>query len=359
MARIIHYYARYLEHPSGVTDSIDHWADAARKGGYESKILCAQPPGGAGHQHRSPLVRTIAHTGRGRGSYLPWGLGLVVRRGDLLVLHEGWVLSNVIAMVVARIRGARVVVMPHGVYEPQIVENQRDPLGMRKRLDRLVLRTADAVHVFYAGEQDVVRAVEPRTRRFITVPNGAAPVDESKSWRGGDDHYVWIGRFDVFHKGLDNLVGAWARLAEPRPRLILAGPDFQGGRARIAELVTSLGLNETVDLRGHVGGEEKQALLASCRAYVHPSRWESCSIMLLEALAAGVPSLISRSIHAADELGDVGILDVVDLTSDEDELSAALRRVNENEEMGEKARAWAATVGSWDAVGRRMVIEYR
>jgi glycosyltransferase involved in cell wall biosynthesis len=359
MTRIHHYYARYLEHPSGVTDSIDHWARAAADAGWEGWILCAEPPSGRGHREPSPLIRTIPHLGRSRGTYVPRGLLRLLRRGDLLVIHEGWVMSNVVAAAAARIRGARLVVMPHGVYERQIVENQRDVLGLRRRLDRLVLRMADAVHVFYEGEQGVVRAVEPRIRRFVTVPNGADPVPDTRAWRGGGDHFVWIGRFDVLHKGLDNLVAAWAALPEPRPRLVLAGPDFQGGRARIAEAVEAGGLTGSVELRSHVGGTEKDELLATCRAYIHPSRWESCSIMLLEALAAGVPSLISRSIHAADELGGEGILGVVDLTASEGELATALDRVDGDRELGRRAREWASTVGTWDSVGRHAVDEYR
>jgi hypothetical protein len=193
MTRIHHYYARYLEHPSGVTDSIDHWARAAADAGWDARILCAEPPGGRGHREPSPLTRTIPHLGRGRGSYVPQGLLRELRRGDLLVIHEGWVLSNVVAALMARIRGARLVVMPHGVYERQIVENQRDVLGLRRQLDRLVLRMADTVHVFYAGEQDVVRAVESRVTCFVTVPNGADPVPDADAWRGGGDHFVWIG----------------------------------------------------------------------------------------------------------------------------------------------------------------------
>jgi glycosyltransferase involved in cell wall biosynthesis len=359
MTRVVHYYARYLEHPSGVTDSIDHWARAAADAGYDTRILCAEPPAGRGHGKPSSLVRTVAHLGRGRGSYIPIALLRVLRRGDLLVIHEGWVLSNVVAVLSARLRGARVVVMPHGVYERQIVENQRDVLGLRRRLERAVLRMADAVHVFYGGEQAVVRAVQPRIRAFVTVPNGADPVPERDAWRGGGDHFVWIGRFDVFHKGLDNLVAAWAGLPEPRPHLILAGPDFQGGRARIATMVEESGLSDAVELRHHVGGAEKSELLTSCRAYIHPSRWESCSIMLLEAMAAGVPSLISRSIHAADELGGEGILGVVDLEGAPGELASALARVDGAHDMGERARSWASSVGTWDSVGRRAVDEYR
>ncbi|WP_317231540.1 glycosyltransferase family 4 protein [Clavibacter capsici] len=359
MTRVHHYYARYLEHPSGVTDSIDHWASAAADAGHDVRILSAEPPGGRGHDKPSHLVRAIAHLGRGRGSYVPLGLLRVLGRGDLLVIHEGWVLSNVVAALTARMRGARLVVMPHGVYERQIVENQRDVLGLRRRLDRAVLRMADAVHVFYNGEQAVVRAVEPRIRHFVTVPNGAELIPDSQAWRGGGDHFLWIGRFDVFHKGLDNLVSAWARLPEPRPRLILAGPDFQGGRARIANMLQEFGLSDVVAIRHHVSGAEKIELLTSCRAYIHPSRWESCSIMLLEALAAGVPSLISRSIHAADELGDEGILDVVDLQGTAGELAAALSRVDGDRRMGDRARSWASSVGSWDSVGRRAVEQYR
>jgi len=168
--RIFHYYARHLVHPSGVTDAIEHWLSASQALTGESVIFAARPKYG---REAPPEVRTIRHLGWGRKTWIPIGLMREVRSSDIVVLHEGWVLSNLAAALFVRLRKGRFVVMPHGVYERGIVEGQRDPIGIRRRAEAWMLRSAAAVHVFYRGEEAVVQAVAPEVKDFIVVPNGA------------------------------------------------------------------------------------------------------------------------------------------------------------------------------------------
>jgi glycosyltransferase involved in cell wall biosynthesis len=352
--RVFHYYARYLAHPSGVTDSINHWAQASIDAGDEVRILAA-PAAGSGSNEFSltSVTRVIKHWGRGRGTWVPVGLFSLIRKNDLLVLHEGWVISNAFATLVALLLRAKVIVVPHGVYESAIVENQRDLFGARSLLERWVIRQAAAVHVFYRGERDVVASFEPKVTSYIVAPNGADEPGSGARWRGGGNYFLWMGRFDVFHKGLDNLLAYWAQLPSPRPELRLVGPDFLGGRAAVASLVLELGLEDVVSISGRVSGQEKEDLLAECRAYIHPSRWESCSIMLLEALAAGVPSLISSTIHAAGELEPLGVLKSTLFTGQQS--SETLSRTDSNSMLGNAARDWSRHSGSWREVGKQMI----
>jgi glycosyltransferase involved in cell wall biosynthesis len=357
---VYHYYARYLSHPSGVTDALDHWVQACLDAGYDTQILAARPPGGVGNEFaRLPDTRVIPHRGSGRASWVPTGLGPLLTPGDVLYLHEGWVLSNLAAMRTAKRAGARVVVMPHGVYEPQLVATQRDLLGARARAERWLLRSADAVHVFYPGEERVISGFAPGVRRFITAPNGTPDVAAAEPWRGDGDYFLWLGRFDPYHKGLDNLVRFWSRLPAPRPKLVLAGPDFLGGRQRIADQLAGLGLRGDVEIARRVSGDEKAQLMAGCRAYLHPSRWESCSITLLEMAASGVPALISATIHAADELEPQGVLRSVRFDDPAVDPATALAQVDRNAAIGQAARAWAAESGNWHAVGREFAQQLR
>jgi glycosyltransferase involved in cell wall biosynthesis len=353
--RVVHYYARYLAHPSGVTDSLNHWAQASMRAGDTVRILSAPRRGRDSNEFALRAeTRQIRHLGWGRGTWIPLGLYGALRNADLLVLHEGWVLSNFVAALIARVRNVPYVVMPHGVYERQIVNNQRDVSSIRARLDRWILRRAAAVHVFYAGETQVIAEFEPRIANFIVVPNGAEPLSIEATWRGDGDYFLWMGRFDVFHKGLDNLLGYWAKLPEPRPNLRLVGPNFMDGRERIARLVSELGLAESVTLHGRVSGEEKDRLLAECRAYLHPSRWESCSIMLLEALSAGVPALVSSTIHAASELEPLGILRSTRFGEVDADIRV-LAEVDRNSDIGNRAGVWSGTAGRWTEVGVQMI----
>ena len=356
-ASVHHYYARYLVHPSGVTDSLDHWVQALTMGGVPTDVLCApvsdrtQGNEFADADHTRPIL----HLGWSRKTWVPIGLISRLRRGDTLVLHEGWVLSNVIAAGIAVMKSVRYIVVPHGVYERGIVDAMSDRTGLRTRLERWVLRRASAVHVFYRGEQTVVTAFESRIRRFITVANGAPQPEAATRWTGDGDYFLWIGRFDPHHKGLDNLLRFWAGLTEPRPRLVLAGPDFLHGRQTVRALMKDLDLTESVEVRGRVSGAEKVDLMTHARAYLHPSRWESCSIMLLEMLSAGSPSLISTTIHAASELEPIGVVRSVDFSSPAVSPDAALAAVDRDLELSRTSAAWASTSGSWNVVGPEYV----
>ena len=354
--RVVHYYARYLEHPSGVTDSLNHWAEASVAAGDDVTILAAEPNGADRNEFALlGLMRTIDHLGRGRSSWIPTGLHRELKKDDLLILHEGWVLSNIYAGVVARLKGAKVTIIPHGVYEKPIIRQIRDIFGIRALLEKWALRRADVVHVFYEGEQRVVRQFEPMVQAFLTVPNGTSRISKDAEWTGSGDYFLWIGRFDVFHKGLDNLLNFWSRLPQPRPKLLMVGPDYEGGRQLTADLLKRLDLHDSVELRGRVTGREKNLLLANCRAYLHPSRWESCSIMLLEATAAGVPCLISSSIHAASALEPQGVLKSTDFEDVAVDGPAQLNEVDGNVPLGIRAREWADQESSWAGVGAAMV----
>lgn len=351
-ATVHHYYARYLAHPSGVTDSLDHWAEAIEQHSALRKVdvLCAPAPEGGNNEFAKPeRTKTVRHVGRGRSTWVPVGLGRHLKPDDLLILHEGWVLSNLVAAAVARIKRVPYVIIPHGVYEAGIVENTRDFWGIRRAAERWALRHAAAVHVFYEGEVGVVRRVEPKVKRFIIHANGA-PVTSDR-WTGAGDYFLWIGRYDPHHKGLDNLVRSWSQLANPKPKLILAGPDFLDGRRVVRELVETSKLDDVITLKGRVTGEEKATLMREARAYVHPSRWESCSIMLLEMLAIGAPSVISSTIHAADELGPLGVVVPAEFEPRGDLIQAQLELADRSKAIGQLALEWVDANGSWQAVG--------
>lgn len=347
---VFHYYARYLVHPSGVTDSIDNWVGALASSGERVGILAAEPRSGRANEF-ADMERTtvIAHAGWSRASWIPVGLFRTLRRGDLLVLHEGWVLSNIFAAAIARVKRVPYVIVPHGVYERGIIKRTRDVADLRRLAERWMLRHAAAVHVFYPSESTVVSDVEPRVDDFIVHPNGA-PVSDTE-WTGDGDYFLWIGRFDPHHKGLDNLVKSWSLLPVPRPKLMLAGPDFMGGRKQIEDLIRDEDLGDVITVTGRVSGEEKKALMRGARAYLHPSRWESCSIMLLEMLGLGVPTIVSNTIHAARELEPAGVVAVADFRENRESITEALGRADRNHELGGKARAWVDSEGSWAAVG--------
>lgn len=99
---------------------------------------------------------------------------------------------------------------------------------------------------------------------------------------------VYTGRLHE-QKGLEDLVRAWAKFArrEPNGRLWMIGEGPQ--REPLYDTIVDLGLHHQVFLPGAF--DDVTDLLEAADLFVLPSYEEGMSLSLLEAMAAGVPSI--------------------------------------------------------------------
>ena len=100
-------------------------------------------------------------------------------------------------------------------------------------------------------------------------------------------------------KGLPELLNLMTRLVANNRRVHLA---VAGGRhrAKWRQIAANLGLAENVTLLGTVG--DMVPYYAAADAYVHPTYYDPCSLVLLEAAASGLPIITTRRCNGAAEL---------------------------------------------------------
>jgi glycosyltransferase involved in cell wall biosynthesis len=289
--RIVRYHPRAAVGDGGITGSVRRWSAAFARAGVDAVIAHdggAPPPADPG-----VTWRAVRHAGP-EGWRVPLDLGDVLEGADLLVLHSAWTLHNARAAAVAREMGVPYVLEPRGAYDPGIVH--RRPLLKRAwwtLLERPLVRGAAAIHVFFRDEAADLRALGWRGP-LVVAPNGVR-IPDAVRWDGGSGGYLlWIGRYDPEHKGLTPLLHALALLpAGERPRLRLHGPDWRGGKERTARTVAELDLGDWVEIGDAVYGERKWDLIERAAAFVYPSRWEAFGNSTAEAVAAGVPTLVT------------------------------------------------------------------
>ncbi|MCA8939887.1 MAG: glycosyltransferase [Planctomycetes bacterium] len=118
-------------------------------------------------------------------------------------------------------------------------------------------------------------------------------------------YFLFVGRF-TWVKNIPRLLKAYAKASEEcaLPRLVLVGdgPD----RADIETLVMDLNLSERVLLAGYKNAEELLYAFAGARALVLPSVSETWGMVVNEAMACGVPALVSERAGCAPDLIDEG-----------------------------------------------------
>lgn len=166
-----------------------------------------------------------------------------------------------------------------------------------------------------------------------------------------DPYLLYSGRIDT-HKGCATLIAAFEAYKRAHPsrlRLLLTGADKLGVRE-----------SEHVRYLGFVDEARKFALMAGALAFVHPSPYESLSIVVLEAMAQGTPIIVNgESEVLADHVAASGSGLVF---RGEQELHAAIDAVlaftsTQRAGQAQRARAYVTDNYGRDQVRARLIAE--
>jgi glycosyltransferase involved in cell wall biosynthesis len=116
-----------------------------------------------------------------------------------------------------------------------------------------------------------------------------------------------VGRKHV-EKRLDLVIAAFAEVALglTSARLALVGPDY-GAEMKLRQLAHRLKVSDKVIFVGLLQSDQMQDLYSAADVLLMLSRRESFGLSALEALAAGVPVLLSKDVGLADEVGAAGV----------------------------------------------------
>ena len=151
-------------------------------------------------------------------------------------------------------------------------------LGLRFYRDIVVLNPADQALVGDYSPSAVVRL----------IPNGIQQSSLDETRLGGGEHILFLGRIDVWKKGLDFLLDAYEKSGLTMP-LLIAGAGVPREERRLTGLISNMG--GSVRWVGHVTGQTKQEMLDRSAFLVLPSRHETFGLVALEAMSRGKPVL--------------------------------------------------------------------
>jgi glycosyltransferase involved in cell wall biosynthesis len=245
------------------------------------------------------------------------GLRPLVVRADVVHVHSNWTFPVWWACRQARALRRPLVLSPQGCLDP--VRRRRG--AWKKRLagllDRFYLRRATLLHATCEDEARGIRAYVGgrRAPTVAVVPNGvdpdafAGPADRAAlgvRWPAcaGRRTTLFLSRIDPI-KGLDLLVPAWSRVAGSFAdwHLVIAGPDASGYEAVVRKMVEQAGLSSRVTFGGPLYGPEKARILRAADLLILPTHHDNFAIVVAEALASGVPAIVTRNAPWADLLG--------------------------------------------------------
>ena len=226
---------------------------------------------------------------------------------DILHFHEPWVpvLSR---QILARSRSVNIATFHAKV--PETIVNKSLSVMITPYL-RAVL---DGLHELTAVSEPAAEYVSSLTdRRVKLIPNGidlSQFTFDAKPQARKPATILYVGRLEG-RKGLRYLLLAYQRLSQefPGTRLLIAGNGPQ--RWRLEMLAMELGL-ANVKFLGYVTDAQKQQLFSEADLFCSPALFgESFGIVLLEAMASGVPTVAGDNSGYTSLMRGVGGLSLV------------------------------------------------
>ena len=163
---------------------------------------------------------------------------------------------------------------------------------------------ADAIQ--YLTNDEYKDSGDRWNKQHIIIPNGFSTPERTKSIFNSDKiKATFIGRLDLYHKGLDVLIDACDMLQRELRNagfeLCLYGPRrYQ--HDLIAQMLDEKGLNDIITLGGETSGKAKEKVLLDSDLFVLTSRFEGHPMGLIEALAYGVPAIVTPGSNMAAEI---------------------------------------------------------
>jgi len=293
------------------------------------------------------------------------------RPPDVLRIHSLFLFPQWSAYRYALETGTPYLVSLHGALDPWLRRRGRP----RKRLvDALwqkdMLERAAAIHVTTEEERDATSDVAPRVPRVL-VSNGINTADfcdlpdpalfRRSALDGFDGQLVsYLGRISR-KKGIDILLRAFAIIVDDFPDTMLAiiGPDDEGLGAKLERLARDLGIAARVRFTGPAYGPDRLAAFAATDIWVLPSHTENFGVAVIEAMAAGLPVVISKEVNIARAAREAAaaLICEVDPGDVARQLRILLTSPTQAAQLGDNGRAFAANY-EWPKVARELHAAY-
>ncbi len=235
-------------------------------------------------------------------------LSAFARDGMPTIVHIHGVWEPILrqAMFAARKTNTPYIIAPHGMLHPWSLSQSKWKKKLALALGyRKLLKGATAFHALNADEAKHIRGLGMYQACHV-LPNGVflneiEPLPAPGSFitqlpdLAGKPYILFLSRLH-YKKGLDRLAKAFAIVARKveHLHLVVAGPD-DGDQQRFEQIIEKNDLTSRVHLVGALWDKTKYAAMLDAACFCLPSRQEGFSVAITEAMAVGVPVVISKA----------------------------------------------------------------
>lgn len=362
--RICHFTSTFLPRVGGVEMVVSNLARCQHELGHETLVIT---PRIRGIENKVALPYRVVHYSRPSSKRFLTRQVLVrllyehyKRPFDVLHCHSAYP-HGYVGATFSRLTGVPVVITPHGPTDIMRKERIRSHPKLEQRLREGLQDAAGITAISRNIFEEIVSVGGFAEEKVHIIPNGVNLSDfrSVEPFVSETPYILAMGRM-VPQKGFDELLLAFAGIADEVPdlQLFMAGEGIH--RLDYEQLSRRLGLEGRVRFVGLVQGSQKIALLKGASFFVCPSRFEPFGIVVLEALAAGLPVVANR-VGGIPDIIDHKVQGLLVDPDSNEELGRAIvdlhRSPRAREEMGSNALQRAQQF-DWMSITKRYLEVY-
>jgi glycosyltransferase involved in cell wall biosynthesis len=330
-------------------------------------------------------IRFFAGAGCGIYQWSPTLLRALYRRVptvDIVHIHSIYLFHSTVGSYLCRRFRVPYVIKPHGTLDPFMRQRHR----IRKWIHEMIVERRSfryAAAIQFTAAQEMALATGSRIGRRLfehsvgaIVPNGVVIPEAFEPETIGTDTEGLIKQFPELHgkrivlflgrinfkKGFDILSAAFARLCRQRDdvHLLIAGPDNEGYGRRVKEWLRAEQVLDRITFTGMLRGSYKNAAFKISEIFVLPSYSENFGIAIVEAMAHGLPVVVSDRVNICAEIAaaDAGLVVKCNVAELEAALSTLLTDSELRCAMGERGREMVERTFTWEVATGQMISLY-
>ncbi|MGF1627663.1 MAG: glycosyltransferase [Alphaproteobacteria bacterium] len=381
--KILHVISSLARELGGPSLACVGMAESVAALGHDVRI-CTTSWDGAGRTVDAPRGRPVQRNGvtyfyydmlrphmRGLAPGMIRALPKLIADVDVVHLHSLYLPHSWATGDIARRRGVPYIVRPHGTLDPFIYRRRR----LRKWIVETIFqdrvnRNAAAFHFttqeemelaspYVSGRPGFVAPIGVDLDRFKALPPRGL-LRERHPALGDRGIVLFYGRLN-FKKGLEILIPAFAEAVRRGEdlALVIAGPDH-GMEAKAREWVVEHAIADRCVFTGMLEGEDALAALSGADLFVLPSFSENFGISVVEAMACGLPVLISDRVNIWREVkaDGGGLVAPPEVGAFSDLIFDVMADPDWRRAMGTAARASVAHRFTWPHIAQRLADVY-
>ncbi len=223
----------------------------------------------------------------------------------------------------------------------------------------------NALSIQYLTKAEYIDSGDKWNKNYIIIPNG---IDKKKNTKIDFNRQmlklVYIGRLDMYHKGLDIMLQAILKvqnnLRQNYATVHLYGPDRNDTVSKLKNIIKKNKIDDIVFIHESVFGDEKEKILLDADIFIMTSRFEGHPMGLIEALSYGIPCLVSTGTNMGEEIKNINAGWVSEVNKDN--ISIAINKALNNKtklkQKGKNALSIAKNY-NWDTLAESSSKEYK